>query len=329
MSKLTNTSNMHLILAGWLAHDGYDYNDDPKTISVTTLLKPLKQFILGTRVPQEATSTDVVSRVASQTGTAIHEHVEYVWKNHKDTIMEALGYPNKIIERIKVNPSKVEVDDDCIPIYFEQRSEKSIRGYNISGKYDVVFEGVVNDIKKTSTYTYIKGNKDDDYQKQGSIYRWLNQDTITENHMNILFIFTDWMASKAAMDKTGTYPRYPAMAHTIQLLSLHETEQFIISKLSDLDRLMQAPEEELPRCNDKDLWRDPPQFKYYSNPDKTARATKNFTNLAEANMHRATKGKGIVLSVPSKVKACTYCNGFAVCKQKEAYINNGDLIVKK
>ena len=328
MGKLTNTSAMHIILAGWLAHDGYDYNPDTKTISVTTLLKPLKQFILGTRVPQKDTATDVVSRVASQTGTAIHEHVEYVWKNHKNAILNNLGYPNKLIQRFKVNPNKDELDEDDIPIYFEVRSDKAIAGYNISGKYDVVIEGVVNDIKKTSTYTYSKGTKDDDYRLQGSIYRWLNQDTITEDHMNILFVFTDWMASKAALDKTGTYPRYPAMSHSITLLSLADTEAFIVSKLKQIDTMFHASEDMLPRCNDKDLWRDPPQYKYYSNPDKLGRATKNFPNLADANMHCASKGKGIVLSVPSKVRACTYCNAFDVCKQKEEYINSGDIFAK-
>ena len=324
MSKITNISNMHMILAGWLAHDGYDYNPDPNTISVTTLLKPLKQFILGTRVAQKDTATDVISRVASQTGTAIHEHVEYVWKNHKDTILASLGYPNRMIERFIVNPDKADLNDDSIPIYFEVRSEKQIAGYKISGKYDVVVDGVVNDIKKTSTYTYIKGNRDDDYRLQGSIYRWLNQDTITEDHMNILFVFTDWMASKAAMDKTGTYPRYPAMSHSITLLSLEETEAFILTKLTQIKTLLHAPEEDLPRCNNKDLWRDPPQYKYFSNPDGK-RSTKNFDNLADANMHCATKGKGIVKTVPSKVKACNYCNAFDVCKQKEEYINNGDI----
>lgn len=324
MRKLTNTSNVHPILAGWLAYDGYDYN--PNTISVTTLIKPIKQTILGARVPYSATDSDVLDRVASQTGTAIHEHVEGVWVNHKDKILESLGYPQHVIDKIRVNPSKAELEEDIIPIFFEQRSERQVGGSLISGKYDVVFEGVVCDVKKTSTYTFSKGVKDEDYQLQGSIYKWLNPGVITEDHMNILFVFTDWMKSKAIISKDGSYPPYPAMGHVIPLLSDYETGVYVSNRVAEISKLWNADEAELPRCTDKDLWRDAPKHKYFAKPENV-KATKNFDSLMEANAWCASKGKGIVKTVHGKVKACNYCKAFAACKQKEEYIRSGDLIV--
>lgn len=324
MRKLTNTSNMHPILAGWLAHDSYDYN--PNVISVTTLIKPIKQTILGARVPHSSVDSDVLDRVASQTGTAIHEHVENVWVNNSGSIMENLGYPQHVIDKVRINPSKEELEEDIIPIFFEQRSERAVGSSVISGKYDVVFEGVVCDIKKTSTYTFSKGIKDEDYQLQGSIYKWLNPGIITEDHMNILFVFTNWMKSQAIISKDGSYPPYPAMAHVIPLLSEHSTEAYVSKRIADISTLWNADEAELPRCTDKDLWRDAPKFKYFAKPDGL-RATKNFDTLREANEWCASKGKGIVKTVHGKVKACNYCKAFAACKQKEEYIRNGDLTV--
>ena len=44
MNPVTNNTNLPLSIAVWLACDDYDYNNDPYTISATTLLKPLKQI---------------------------------------------------------------------------------------------------------------------------------------------------------------------------------------------------------------------------------------------------------------------------------------------
>lgn len=49
--QYTNTTNIPLPLAVFLATDDYDYQ--PDTISVTTLLKPIKQIILGRRLEKK------------------------------------------------------------------------------------------------------------------------------------------------------------------------------------------------------------------------------------------------------------------------------------
>ena len=91
---------------------------------------------------------------------------------------------------------------------------------------------------------------------------------------------------------------------------------------------MDVPESEIPLCTDEDLWRSAPVFKYYKNPVKTNRSTKNFDTRQEAYVRMAEDGGvGIVIEQPGQVTACKYCQAFSVCTQKDDLIAAGDLIL--
>jgi len=76
------------------------------------------------------------------------------------------------------------------------------------------------------------------------------------------------------------------------------------------------------------LWRSEPEFKYYKNPEKMSRSTKNFDSMKEARMRFIEDGSvGIIVERPGQVTACKYCSAFAICKQKDALIASGDLIL--
>jgi len=92
-----------------------------------------------------------------------------------------------------------------------------------------------------------------------------------------------------------------------------------------LDNAIGKPEEEIPSCTSEELWEDPTKYKYYADPTKLTRATKNFYDLYEAHNFLASKGKGIVLEVPGKVKACNYCEFSSICKQRAALAEAGRL----
>jgi hypothetical protein len=97
-------------------------------------------------------------------------------------------------------------------------------------------------------------------------------------------------------------------------------EQFITHKLSQINKYKDSPDEEIPFCTDKELWRSETTYKYYADPAKTIRATKNFDDKSEAHAYMASKGgKGVIIVVPGEVKACDYCPAFSVCKQKDNY----------
>lgn len=324
MRKFTNGTSVPLSMAVFLATDNYDHEDH--TISATALLKPIRQLILASRVPQEQQLVDITSLVKSRMGSAIHDAIERAWVENHQQGMLALGYPERVAKRVVVNPEPSEVTEDSIPVYLEQRSYREIMGYTVSGKFDFVGEGRVEDFKSTSVNTWINGNKTDDYQLQGSIYRWLNPEIITQDHMAIQFLFTDWFPGRAKADPK--YPQRPVEQMLIPLLSVEETETFIRNKLTQIQQYENSPEELLPLCNDKELWRTEPQFKYYKNPNKMSRSTKNFDSKQEAFTRLAADGNvGTVVEVPGQVIACKYCPAFPVCSQKDALVAEGSLIL--
>lgn len=326
MKRYSNNENLPISLAVWLAHDDYDHDDDPYTISATALLKPLKQFILAQRVPEEDKVDDVSGLVKSRIGTALHDSIETVWITPEKLIpaLKALGYKSRVIDRIVINPDPDSVTEDQLPVYLEQRTSKKVGKWTVTGKYDFIIEGEVQDFKSTSTFAYTKGNKDADYIRQGSIYRWLNPKIITKNRMQINFIFTDFNAGQAARDPK--YPNNQIVAKSFDLEPVEAVQSYVERRLSQIEQLWNAPEEQLPKCSDEDLWVDSPVWKYYKNPAKKSRATKNYDNPAEAQKRLADDGfVGVVEEVKGEVKACKYCPAFALCKQKNEYLANGRL----
>ena len=326
MSKYANTSSVPLSLAVFLASDFYDPDQDENTISATALIKPLRQIVLSARVPEDMTPVDLVNMVPSRMGTAIHDAIERSWKLNYRMALRLLGYPNRVIEKIRINPKPEELTDGVIPIYMEQRAKKTVGKFTVTGKYDFIGDGRVEDFKSTSTYTAMNNTNDEKYIWQGSIYRWLNPVIITKDEMAIQFIFTDWSKAKAMQDPK--YPQQRIQQRLLPLKSLQETDAFVNRKLNQIEQYWDAKEEDLPLCTDADLWRSEPVFKYYKNPEKRARSTKNFDNRHDAQLRYIEDGSvGVVVEQPGQVTACKYCPAFAVCSQKDALIASGDLVL--
>jgi len=318
----TNEEGIELPLAVWLAADEYDHNSDPKAISATTLLNPIKSLLLQNRMNGALDSevdVDILSQVPSRMGTALHDSIERAWIDPELRVasLKKLGYPEAMVKQIQINPTNPK---EGIPIYMEQRWFKDLKDYVISGKVDFVMEGVVQDFKSTGTYTWLNvKDKTDDYIKQGSIYRWLRPDIITEDYMKIHFIFTNW--SKLEATKSKDYPQSRLRTIKLNLMSIPETEAFIQSILNKLDTLKDATQEHMPRCTDKELWRSKFVWKYYKDPNKRTRSTKNFDNESDAYMRYVNEGsKGIVVRTGGDVKRCNYCDARNMCDQAKEYI---------
>lgn len=324
MNKYTNTTGLPLSMAVFLATDHYDHDDS--TISATALLKPVRQLILTERVPKGDSVVDVQNLVASRLGTAIHDGIEKAWVSNYEQALADLGVPKSVINRVRLNPTDeaLVADPDIIPIYMEQRVHREFKGFKISGKFDFIAEGIVEDFKSTGVYTYINNTKDEDHAMQGGIYRWLAPQWITSDRMRIDYIFMDWQAVRAKTE--NGYPPQRVLAKNLDLPSIEETEAFIANKLALYVEYKDAPEEDIPLCSDKDLWRSKPAWKYYKNPAKQARSTKNFDNKHDAYIRlHEDNDVGIVVENPGEVRACKYCPAFSVCTQKDALVLDGSL----
>ena len=303
---ITNKHNIHLPIAIFLAHDDYDYvKNNPNYLSVTTLLKPIKSLVLQQYV--QDTSVDLIDLIPSRVGTSIHSRVEEALNNfHKNATKLGIADCG-----IAINP-----DDRLHPnaIFMEQRKSKEIFGYTIGGKFDIVYENTLRDIKTTKVYKWIKGDFED-YILQGSIYRWLNQDIIHEDFMYIDFLFTDWKEHETS--KEG-YPPLPIMHKKLPLKSIKETEHWIITKLIQLVKWSLVTDQSLlPKCTTKERWQDPDTYAYYKNPNGK-RATKIFSSMSEAvnaQIQHGSVGRIEVREATPRRCNSRFCPAYSVCEQ--------------
>ena len=318
----SNQTNLPTAIAVWLAHDTYDRAE--AGLSATSLLKPVRQVILSQHIPEGEGITDVSGLIKSRIGTAIHDAIERAWISDRlDSTLKSLGASDKTVSRVKINPETIE--GPCYPIYLELRSSKDILGVKVTGKFDFIDNGKLIDFKTTSTFAYTSGNKDEDYIMQGSIYRWLNPEIITDEFMDICFIFTDWQKNRYMSDPRN-YPSNQIISRSFKLHSAAFVQSYVEERVRTLIRLQDVPEKDLPLCTDKDLWRKPDTFKYYKNPQKQTKSTANFDNLSDANRRFLDDGAvGLVKTVKGGVSACLYCSAFTVCTQKDRLIESGEL----
>lgn len=324
-TSLTNNTGLSLGMALWLASDSYDYNDDPKTISTTTLLKTPKQIILARRVPKSMQVQDVWEKSDSALGSAAHTAIENTWLDpaKREAALNTLGIPQSVQKRIVVNPEG-DLPKGALPVYMENRLTKVVNGWTVTGKYDLIIEGEVQDYKFLKTFAYSKGLTIDKFKMQGSIYRYLDPVKITQDSLTVNMFFKDWSRGQLALAQQTKkpYPPYPVLSQRIPLLSMNEIDRYCKTKLKELDTLMDAPEEDIPMCSDEDIWRTPSVFKYYKNPAKTTRSTANFPTLSDAQVRYREDGMvGIVKEVKGEVKGCTFCAAFPVCKQGQSYFS--------
>lgn len=315
MPIYTNQTNIPLSVAAWLANDTYDGNPtNQKMISVTTLLKSTRQIILNDRMQGNAKTLDVSELFNSALGKAFHDAVEATWKLPKeklDAILLSLGYPQSVIDRIEINPSNPS--PNSIPIYLEQRVQKEIAGWTVTGKFDFIGGGILSDHKSTSSYVYTSDKKAQDYQMQGSIYRWLNPEKVTKDYMEINFLINDW--KKVDSYKDG-YPKARIVTERFPLIPIQQVEVLLTDKLNELDYYKDLPEEVLPQCNPKELWQKPDVFKYYKSGQVSSRSTANFDNEYDALNRKLSDGDvGIVVKKPGQAMACKYCAAAPLCSQ--------------
>ncbi len=270
----TNKYNIPDRVFKWLIADDYDH--EPGVISATTIIGPARAWALKRKFENELTQ-DCSAMFRMRGGTALHDS------------MERAG---------------VFGDDD----FREQRFYADLMGFRISGKMDLVENGVICDTKSTSVWKAV--NQDyDDYIKQLSIYKWLlhMNGFETADYGLIDLFFNDW--KKADALKGGNYPPIPYQEQRIELWSLQQTEKYIGDRLVDFA----FAESVLPECTPEELWQTPSTWAVYAKAGNV-RAAKVCHSEAEANEYVASKG-GVVEPRPGKVKRCGYCTAAPFCEQ--------------
>ena len=327
---LTNKANINLCTAVWLAADEYQFKPNWNQFSATGLLKSAKSIILSYRYKEQTGSLvqDVTDLVPSRMGTALHTSVELAWSNVKirTKAMDRLGIPSQIQKQIALNPGidgNPALQQGQKPLYMEVRGQRKIDKTVISGQPDFVWEGQVQDLKSTKVYNWIHGGNDEKYMMQGSIYRWIMPDIITQASMQVNFIFTDWNPLEAQRKASDGYPQFAVGQRTLELMPAMDIELWLKQKLNTIYRYKDVPEVDMPPCTPEEVWQREGQWAYYKKPE-AKRATKLFDSKAEAELFQAQSGGGgRIEERPGEVKFCTYCNGRPICQQAEKYIQQG------
>lgn len=322
---LTNKHNLSLPLAVALAYDNYDFIKGDKYFSATQLLKGTKKLVLSKRAAKQGllVPMDVSEKQATVVGTAFHDRAENLILNgqYREVLMKSLGYDSDFVDSIVVNPTE-PLKPHQNPIYIEQRVIKELNGFQIGGKYDYIWQGVVSDYKTTSTFAFKDPKKHQEWMMQGSINRWLNQDIVTEDYTNIDILFKDFSA-KVAEKGNPDYPPHSPYTMKLPLASIEDTEKFLIAKCREIERYESMSEDAMHPCSKEDLWMGASVFKYYASGKIGTRASKNFSDAHEAHLFMQDKPNGLLVEVKGEPKACNYCNGRPVCNQYKNMVIEG------
>ena len=179
-----------------LAYDDHRDSDKENSISVTTLMSSMYKAKKYLDKAPKTFKTDLVLKRSSFLGTAAHNRMEHILKQDKE-------------------------DEYELEIFKEREITVDGRVYTIAGSLDV--------LEKTPEGTYIimdlktfygKERKEDALKKdalQMSLYRWLNQDD---------FVIEDRAWVLAISQSNNYIDELP-----VQLMSLEQTEDYIINKL--------------------------------------------------------------------------------------------------
>jgi len=283
--KYTNKHGLPAIFERWL-YDDYDYH--PGIFSATRLLKPTRMVVLEKRHEDELES-DISDLIAAQYGTALHQS------------FEKIEFPNTIQEK---------------------RFFAELDGHKVSGKPDLleIADGIfkLGDLKSTSVWAVVFNDKEEDYIKQLSIYRWLIMNgeceedlgdvpTLVSRDGTIYFMFTDWSRKQAKGG--GNYPPLRLAVKNYKLMSTEDTEHYIRGRLGAIHHYLENPQESLPRCTRKELWQKPWIMK-----EGRKTPVKKFQDEDDARNFLAQMDDQHFLEW-SPVQRCNYCHVTRWCEQ--------------
>jgi len=300
----TNDHKVPFELAIFAAYHSTLYSGNPPRegkLSTTTIIGPLRKALLAIMYPDPGTQ-DVSNLLASSKGTAMHAGLTQALQAHNS------GY------------------------ICEQRLEREVNGWKISGEFDVLTpDKQIKDFKFVSNYNIKKLIEDRDklqpewtleemyehvptyfkYAAQLSIYRLLLDDPEVQPYGSILFSLNNGSdMGKYTIDQEVTFPLFPNEA----------IEEFLHNRVQVVKDHLAAGT--LPLCSDAERGYSPAEFKLErmsptTGKFATVRGSK-FTNEAEFRNFVRTKGRpgDNEIIKEAAYSLCNYCKYSSVCNQE-------------
>jgi hypothetical protein len=300
--SFTNNSNLSAEHAIFAMYHSTLYSGNPPRegkVSTTGIISPLRKLLLAIKHPEQP-SRDVADLMASAKGTAMHEGLTRALTAHGS------GYT-------------------C-----EQRIEREVNGWKISGEFDVLTpHKQIKDFKFVSNYNLKKLEEDRSildsswsmeeiltfaptygkYMAQLSIYRYLTNDEDVLPYGSILFSLNNGSdMGKYKIDQEVTFPLFPNEA----------VEEFLHNRIQVLKDHLEAGT--LPLCSDEERGFTPGEWKLQrmgsTGKLATVRGSKCNSAAALADFVRKSGKPGDVESITEpQYRMCSYCNVQSVCDQ--------------
>jgi len=274
--KITNNANLPESLYRAICNQTYEPGVDTYA-SVTSLLKPVRMFWLQKRHAGEI-EEDASDMIYTLMGSAIHYVMEMANKDGAAMTEKRLSF--KMI------------------------------GKKISGAIDHYENGVIQDYKFTSVWSWIYKSSLLDWERQLNMYAYLcYQNGLPVEKLQIVCIFRDWSKSKAKFDN-----QYPNQVEVIDipLWNQFNTELYISSRLLDILTSEDTPDDDLPLCTPEERWQNPTKFAVKKPTAK--RAVKLFDSREDAEAFIGEDDKLFVEERPSEPTRClNYCSAAGFC----------------
>jgi len=273
---ITNNFNLPLVFENALKAFDKDYKTGRSgtDFSVTEIIKePLELYL--TNKHYHEISADITDRLWILLGSAIHKILEI--------------------------SSNAET---------EKRLFYKIGNYNISGQADVIDNGIIQDYKITSKWTWIFKNFDK-YERQLNILAYLaRKNGYIIDGIQAVLIFRDWAKSEAK--RTADYPQEPIKVIIFNMLPDNEIESYIKAKIIGHLLALNYPEN-INVCSDSARWVSEPVFKVFKKGGK--RSQKNFSNYDDAVLFVDGKEELEIIESQKTYKYCNeYCPVRAFCQ---------------
>jgi len=315
-----NFNNIHPLLRAMLAYSDYDHDDRENVISCTSIMKPTQMVALERSNKSADRAMDIEGMIPSVGGTALHNHLESALNNTDDETWKGIGVSD---------PGELE-------IITEVREETPIGDHIVSGKFDVLFRYKASkwqlaDMKSMSVWGIMidKKGKLEEFCKQMSIYRYLNQDKDIDDIAVVLTWFTDWSKSDAVIKAKQGYPQSRIGVEMVNLWSLDQTKIYLETKERNIVIAMQryaksGNKDTGSRCSDEELWMKKSGWAYYSKAG-AKRATKVVDSFDQAEELRlkAKDPTAFVEERKPKATRCNYCAVTDFCPQYAEHIVKG------
>jgi hypothetical protein len=321
---LTNRLGLPQAVVDAVANDPYTRGDSD--ISVTQLIQPPYQRKLRQEVEIVEDASDKIWSMVGQIGHGILERAYpeafeddgRFWIKVK-AFLTRLGLW-EIVEDAIISRSGYEIPAALTAfetyqkngVVAEHRLFMPVNGWTVSGQFDVIDHGCLQDYKFTSVWSVI-GETKQEWTQQLNLLRLLAiHHGIDVPQLRIIAILRDWTKTKAKID--SQYPQQQVVPVDIDVWPLEYTKTFM------LQRVIAHQDANPPPCTDAERWKRDDVWAVMKVNLK--RAVKLHDTEQQAKNHVTELGKGhFIQQRPGEYVRCQdYCNVAHRCPQMETAV---------